>query len=119
MLMSAKAFEQGEGRVAIGHNAELGLDLADGIAQIEVEMPGEITHTIAKLRELFLQRDALLDGKLPVALRPCGADRTTPLHPVGEVRGRQRIDIRIVVPLDHLEIIGDEKRRSSRPAREE
>ena len=62
--MSAKAFEQGGGRVAIGHHAELGLDLADGIAQVEVEMPGEITHTIAKLRELFL--------RVPIALAPSG-----------------------------------------------
>jgi hypothetical protein len=46
--------------VAVGPHPEFHLLGADRIAQIEIDMGGEVVHLVAERRELFLQRDPVV-----------------------------------------------------------
>src|SRR4051794_33388635 len=111
--------EQSGRRVPVRDLPCLDLYVAHCITQIEVEVAGEVPHRIAELRELLLQRDALGHGELAVVSRPLALDRPAPAHAVRQMRGRERVDVGIVVALDHHEVVGDQESRTTCAAREE
>ena len=105
--------------MAIGGHAKTLLQLADVVAQIEIKMPVEIGDLVTEACEFFLQRDALGAGRLEIVDRPGAAERARAVQPVGEMRHRERVGVRVVVGFEHDEILRHQKRRAGRAARKE
>src|SRR5262249_27646420 len=97
------------GRMPIRNQSRLDLHVAHVVAQVEVEVAGEVPHRVAEFRELLLQGDALGHGELAVISRPLALNRSAPAHAVGEVGRRQRVDIGICVALDAQKLGGDQE----------
>lgn len=58
----------------VRHPARLRLHIADGIAQVEIDMALEVDDLVAELRETALHADALVARKLHIVWRPRCAD---------------------------------------------
>src|SRR5580692_7748327 len=101
----AEPVEKRAARMAVRRHAVAELQLADVVAQVEIEMPVEIGDLVTEACQLFLQRDALGAGRLDIVDRPSAAEPARAAQPVGEMRDRERIGIRIVVRFEHDKIL--------------
>src|SRR5689334_22284554 len=79
--------------LAVGRQAELGLQLADNVALREVEATCRLVHLTAELPHLALQRHAGVARDLRVVSRPRSAESAAAPDAIGEVAGRQGIEI--------------------------
>ena len=95
------------------------LNIANGISQLEVEVPFKVPNRIAELRQFSLQSDPLIARELVVVGRPTGLDWRKPANSIREMRRCQRVDIGVVVALDHVEVRGNQKGGSGGPRRED
>src|ERR1700692_387713 len=82
-------------------------------------MAVEIGDLVTEACEFLLQRDALGARRLDIVDRPGAAEPARAAQPVGEMRHRERIGIRIVVGFEHDKILRHQKRRPRRAARKE
>ncbi len=103
--------------MAIGYHAELPLQIAHRVAQVEVEVTVEVLNFIAERGELALERDALLTRGLEIVDRPRSPEWRIAAQPVGKLGDRESISVRIVESLEHDEVVGDEKGWPSGAAR--
>src|SRR5271156_405349 len=107
----AKAIKESAAWITVGDHAEPLLKLAHRVAQIEIEVTVDVLDLVAERGEPALERDALLARRLKIVGRPSRLDWRIAVQPVGEHRDRKSIGVRIVEPLEHHEIVGDEKGR--------
>ena len=64
--------------MAVRNHAEPLLQLAYGVAQIEIEMAVEIRNLVAEISEPVLQRDALVARRLEIVGGPGAAEWQAP-----------------------------------------
>ena len=98
--------------MAVRQHAEFHLLQPDGIAQVEIQVTGDVAHLVAERGQLLLQGDAVLARRLRRLLRPFGADNAAAMHAVGEEADGESVDVGVVETFDGVEILGDQKSRT-------
>src|SRR6185312_14559669 len=92
---------------------------ADVVAQIEIDVTLEVVHMIAEGGKFLLQGDAGVTRQRMVVGRPIRSEEPAAVQPVCEMADCDRIDIGVVILLQHIEIRRDKKCRSFSAARKQ
>jgi hypothetical protein len=102
--MDSQVLKQSRCGMAVGTHTGFRLFGADHVALIEIEVSFEVAYRMAELKQLSLQRDALLARELGIVGRPACRDRRKPVNAICEMQHRERVDIGIVVAFDDVEL---------------
>src|SRR5215218_5121279 len=89
----------------------LRLPLANGRARGKADQAVHLTHIVASGLKVLLHGPDITPPH-STDRRPCAADGGAATHPISEVTNEERIEIGLVILLENVEVVRDQKSRS-------